>query len=309
MEDKKKKGRIRYLSKTPNIKSSDDEPLILTEEDSENTPTETRSTTAADGIPIDEKDIKFRAKDIKEKDDSKMFVKIEGAKRLERKRERAAKKKDEELIKRLQTAANKRKKENKAAENEKKAAKRKASRWIRNYKLKKVWKQVVRFRVPIIIVVALAIIIPTAIVVARNTQNAIEQQRIADEQAAKEKLVTDNKTEIYKIFEQVVGRSITVEQLTEITKNSSKALTVSYFDNEGIIFYENGGTEYIYFETTKKGKETTVKAFRYYNTIGERRIIIMNSENGFTISDDDEIKEYASLDDLAKDYIPSIVTN
>ena len=114
-----KSKKAEKLSESPNIESATGEPIVFdfTPEELDDT-----SESAVDGIPIDEKDIEFHAKDIKKKDDSKLFVKVEGAEKLARQKERAAKKKDDELIKRLQTAANKRKKEYKDAENEKKAA-------------------------------------------------------------------------------------------------------------------------------------------------------------------------------------------
>lgn len=114
-----KSKKAEKLSESPNIESATGEPIVFdfTPEEPDDT-----SKSAVDGIPIDEKDIEFHAKDIKKKDDSKLFVKVEGAEKLARQKERAAKKKDDELIKRLQTAANKRKKEYKDAENEKKAA-------------------------------------------------------------------------------------------------------------------------------------------------------------------------------------------
>jgi type II secretory pathway pseudopilin PulG len=304
MEDKKRKGKIRYLSKTPNIKSSDDEPLILTEEDSDNTPTETMNTTTADGIPIDEKDIKFRSQDIKKKDDSKLFVKVEGAERIAREKERAAKKKDEELIKRLQTAANKRKKENKAAENEKKAAKRKASRWIRNYKLKKVWKQVVRFRVPIIIVIALAIIIPTAFAINNKIQQEKEQQRIAAEKAAAERLIEENRTDMLKIYAQLAGTTKTKKEVQTIVGAYQGDIIVDFYDTtEGMILHEDGGLDFIRFDIKKTKKQTVVNNFRFSNTINEKQINIYGSAESYHYIRFGQDEEYSNVEDAINDYI------
>jgi tetratricopeptide (TPR) repeat protein len=64
---------------SPNIKSSvDTEPEVdkLSEEEARR---KAKETVAIDGIPIDEKDIKFHSKNIKEADTGKLFVKIEGA--------------------------------------------------------------------------------------------------------------------------------------------------------------------------------------------------------------------------------------
>ena len=61
--------------KSPNIRSADGEELdVPAKMDGAET-----ATPTVDGIPIAEEDIKFRAENIQKHDDSKMFVKIEGA--------------------------------------------------------------------------------------------------------------------------------------------------------------------------------------------------------------------------------------
>ncbi len=304
MEDKKKRvRRVRYLSKTPNIKSSDDEPIIIEEPELDDSQ-ESEDSPTAENIATNEKDIKFRSQDIKKKDDSKLFVKVEGAKRIAREKERAAKKKDEELIKRLQTAANKRKKENKAAEYEKKAAKRKATRWIRNYKLKKVWKQVVRFRVPIIIVIALAIIIPTAFAINNKIQQEKEQQRIAAEKAAAERLIEENRTDMLKIYAQLAGTTKTKKEVQTIVGAYQGDIIVDFYDaTEGIILHEEGGLDYIRFDIKNSKKQTVVSNFRFSDTINEKQINIYGSAESYHYIRFGQDEEYSNVEDAINDYI------
>lgn len=64
---------------SPNIKSAADEVMAEPQLSEEEARRKAKETVAIDGIPIDEKDIKFHAKDIKEADTGKLFVKVEGA--------------------------------------------------------------------------------------------------------------------------------------------------------------------------------------------------------------------------------------
>ena len=101
MEDRKK-------GSSPNIKNADvDLSFLPSSEDDTST---NEQVVEADGVPIAEEDIEFHAKDIKKKDDSELFVKVEGAKKIAKKKEQEAKKKDEELTKRLLHAADEKKK-------------------------------------------------------------------------------------------------------------------------------------------------------------------------------------------------------
>lgn len=130
MEDESKKtGEGVSPKSSPNIKGSDVDLSFLPSSNEE-----VEKKTIVDGIPIDEKDIKYRAKDIKDKDKSGLFIKVEGAKRIAKKKEREAKKKDEDLLKRLLDAENEKKAKKEA---EYKEAKKWAQDKIKKYKSQK----------------------------------------------------------------------------------------------------------------------------------------------------------------------------
>ena len=292
MEEKKKGSRrIRYLSKTPNIKSSNDEPLILGDhEPGTLTPT-------ANEIQAKEANLEFRSEDIKQKDDSKLFVKVEGAERIAREKERAAKKKDDELIKRLQTAANKRKKENRAA-------KRKASKLVRDYKLKEIWTQVVRFRILIMFVISLAILIPTALVIFHNVQKVVEQQRAVNERTAQEKLIKDNYTDMLKIYTQLAGTEKTKEEVDTIVEAFEGDIAAYYLDKTGgMIVHKDGGLDLIRFSIKTSKKQNIIYNFHFNDSIGDEQIDIYGSEKSYHYFYKGNDQIYDNINDAIKNYI------
>ncbi|MBO4855728.1 hypothetical protein J5500_05005 [Candidatus Saccharibacteria bacterium] len=300
MEERKKRTkRVPELSGSPNIKSATGEPIVFEEPIDE---PEDSTYSAVDGVPIDEENIEFHAKDIKKKDDSKLFVKVEGAQKIARKKERDAKKKDDELIKRLQAAANKRKQEYKDAENEKKAAKRKASKWIRNYKTKKVAKQIWRFRFfigAIVIALAAYLVIENVII-----PNKIAHDEAGQRAAARE-IIASSKTEMLKIFEQIVGKEMGEKDLREITKKSSVKIATELTNTEGMLYYEDGGTEVIQFEVEKNKWGLSVKNFKFLNQINGQNIQLYESGNIYYYSKEADLKMYPNLEELINGYILS----
>ena len=106
---------------SPNIKSAADEIIEEPQISEEEARRKAKETVAIDGIPIDEKDIKFRAKDIKEADTGKLFVKVEGAEERKKAIIRDMEKQKAELV---------RKEENqeKQARHDERRAKNKATR-------------------------------------------------------------------------------------------------------------------------------------------------------------------------------------
>ena len=78
--NKKQGGNSGDVFESPNIRNAEGESMsVPTNLDGPET-----SAPAVDGIPIAEENIKFRTKDIKRHDDSKLFVKVEGAEKRAR---------------------------------------------------------------------------------------------------------------------------------------------------------------------------------------------------------------------------------
>lgn len=106
----------KYVS--PNITSATGESLVISNEPPEKLEQDVEKVDV-DGIPIDEKDIEFRAKNIKKKNDGELFVNVEGAEKRAREAERKRRQEDQRVIKELAEKARNKKESNKRHEREK----------------------------------------------------------------------------------------------------------------------------------------------------------------------------------------------
>ncbi|MCR5573069.1 MAG: hypothetical protein K6F57_04850 [Candidatus Saccharibacteria bacterium] len=292
MEEKKKSSkRVRYLSKTPNIKNSSDKSFNSSSSDS------STSQATNNEVSTEKNKLSFNSQDIKQKDDSKLFVNVEGADRIAREKERAAKKKDDELIKRLQTAADKRKRENRAA-------KREASKQARNNQFKKIWAQIVRFRILVMAVLILAVLIPSAFVIYRNIHEVVEQQIIASKRAAENKLFEDNYTDMLKIYTQLAGTEKTKEEVNTIIDAFGGDIAVQYYElEEGVILHEEGRYDFIRFDIRTDKKQVIIYNFRYFDVINKERVSIYGDGKNYHFIYNNIDQEYDNVGELIKDYV------
>ena len=218
--------------KSPNIRSADGEELdVPAKMDGAET-----ATPTVDGIPIAEEDIKFRAENIQKHDDSKMFVKIEGAEKRARQAERDKKKKDEELIKKLHAAASERKKQHRKAKSEKRAAKRRATRQVIHGKIKIIAKFLYRLR---FLFLALVIILIGVIVTTNIIIPAINEQKAIEQKANEDKIVAENRTPIIEIYTKVAGKEFSKKELEDLIKKENSSLKIDYMHNSGFILGDN----------------------------------------------------------------------
>lgn len=115
---------------SPNITSAADEVMEMI--DAEKAARKKAETVEIDGVPIDEKEVKFKAEDIKKKGKTEYFVNVEGAEQRKREAQRRAKLEaeeakrrakadDERVINELHKKAEQRKRENRAVEEKAKA--------------------------------------------------------------------------------------------------------------------------------------------------------------------------------------------
>ena len=193
---------------SPNISSSEEE--IEQEVDKAAEEQKKRETVEIDGIPIEEKEIKYKAEDIKKKGRMNYFVNVEGAeerakaeaKRKEEEKRAAEKKAEEEKLaaerkaKEARLSAEKRqaaekqhiedvknyikKEKSKAAKEEKRADRKRAAADLKN-KLKKLFWNGKRKIFTLAIPVSVILIIIIASIVVTSIKNAeAENQWIAD---------------------------------------------------------------------------------------------------------------------------------
>ena len=254
------------IFKSPNIRSTDGEEL---DGPAKMDGAET-ATPAVDDIPIAEEDIKFRAENIQKHDDSKMFVKIEGAEKRARQAERDKKKKDEELIKKLHAAASERKKQHRKAKSEKRAAKRRATRQVIHGKIKIIAKFLYRLR---FLFLALAIILVGIIITTTLIVPTINEQRAIEQKANEDKIVAENRTPIIEIYTKVAGKEFSKKELEDLIKKENSSLKIDYMHNSGFILGDNE-SETIKFIIDEQGSDTKLNDFIYYNYVNEQDITI-----------------------------------
>ena len=294
--NEKQGGNSGDVFESPNIRNAEGESIsVPTNLDGPET-----SAPAVDGIPIAEENIKFRTKDIKRHDDSKLFVKVEGAEKRAREAERNKKKKDEELIKRLHAAANNRKKEHRKARNEKRVAKLKATHQAIHHKIKDIAKQIYRFRILIIILIVVII----GIIVAKTAVvPAIEEHQAAEQKATEDQIVADNTTPIIKIFKNVVGKKLDSKEVEEIVKSQDPDLVVSYWGLSGLIHHDGETDDTIKFLITKEADKTMLDGFEYHTYMGDEQVEISGTEGNYSYRCGYIIEDSSDLDYLIRKYI------
>ena len=270
--------------KSPNIRSADGEELDIPKklDGPETTPLTT------DDNPNAKKVTEFRAKDIEERDDSKLFTKVEGADKKARSIEREKKKKDEELIRKLRVAANIRKREYRKARNKKLAAKHKAARKAIRQKVKKVLH---RFRY---LIAAAFFIIAGTVIVNSIIIPTINKQQAAQRKEEEDNFVANNKTTMINLFVDLVGKEIKTTELTKLITATSSDMQIDIFEEDGEIYQENNSEESILFLIETKENIATANHFEFRSIHNGKLIKISGAENNFYYSYGDVV---ANLDD------------
>ena len=236
--------------------------------------------------------------------------KVEGAEKIAKKKEREAKKKDEELTKRLLHAAGEKKKAYKKAEDDKKAAKHKAKSWVRQYKVKKVWKKVKPFRAPIAITLAVIIVVGSSygIITGIIIPNRIAREN-AEREAANAKLVEDNRTDMIRLFSKLAGKELKEDEVDTLVKEMHNDIRTTLYreDEEGFIEHEGGKSEFIRFSLIEKDSLTFATRFYYISSLDGKAVKIYGGENGYYYVNGNDFRESSNLNELIEDYILAMV--
>ncbi len=283
MEDNEKRAGIDdSFSDSPNISTS-------TEDETTETPQE-NNTPTTDGVPIDEKDIKFHSKTIVKKDNSDMFVNLDQKK--VREIERAKKKKEEEIAEEKERAA-------KIVENEAKEQQKKIEAEARKERYKQFLEKVKKHKIPIIIATsALAIAMLTIFVIIPTIQHHITES----EKAAAKQMIEVNKTDMLRIFEQVVGKEMEYKKFKEIATKINKDVATDNFKTNGEL-YLNGTTEQINYALSKKNGTFMVSNFIYKQALDDGEAQIIKSDNIYYYCDGKETIEFNSLEEAINKHI------
>ncbi len=189
----------KTLFDSPNISASEETTNIKPEVDKEAEERKKRETVNIDGIPIDDKDIKFKAADIRKKQKMKYFVHVTDASKYEKqaaRRKAQAKRAAEQIAAEEKREAERKEKEAAVAAVKKQAEEKKhideVNAYVKQKKRenaaaakKETRGHAVRRRTITIGAIVATVLIVVGVVVALIISNA---QRIADEEAEKRKL-------------------------------------------------------------------------------------------------------------------------
>ena len=295
MEDSNKRtGDGLNFSDSPNIIPHQDE-----DNSSDASKNDEPKAPTTDGIPIAEEDIEFHSKSITEKDNKDLFVKID--KKAARELERSKKKKEEAAARKLQEIEDEKRRKEKQAENAQKSAERKAAVQERSNKekqiLQKIWS---KRKIILIIFVIITAILLVIFFVVPNIKGKIE----TEEQIATQKMIAENKTDMIKIFEKIVGKKYTLKDLGKTAKEISENAVIETYANSGEI-YINGTTERITFSITAQNGAKQATNFVYRQATEEGEIQIIKSEDMFYYYDGEETAEYLTLNELLNKHITS----
>ena len=185
--------------------------------------------------PIKEEDIKFRSENIVRTKGEDLMTNVEGAEERREQEKRAQEKREKETKEQIKKIKEKETKEQIRAA---RRSRHKAARQAAHTKVKRVAERIYRFRFPIIALAIIAVgiaVADVAIIPAINAQKAAEQQ------AAKEKAVADNETVMLKILSAAIDKELDETELEDLVKTIDPGATISYFREKGIIYdYDSG---------------------------------------------------------------------
>jgi len=243
-----------------------------------------------------ESNIEFHSHDIKSnRDRSDFFVNIEGADRIAREKELAAKRESAEQAKRARDAEREEKRQQKQAADDEKNAKRLAASDARMEKIDKIKDFVALHRrlvTAVVIIVVLIILSFTVIIpLVKAGLGAIKK-------AEDEKIIEENRTEMIKAFGQLIGKKMTIKEVRETISGYGDEMNVTLNGVEGTITRKGSYMEFIRFELFKEDKEQKVRNFKYYNTVGGKSVSIEGGENRYYYFNGDELEESSTPEEL-----------
>lgn len=291
--DKRTEDGLNF-SDSPNIIPHQDE-----DSNSDASKNDEPKAPTTDRIPIAEEDIEFHSKSITEKDNKDLFVKID--QKAARELERSKKKKEEAAARKLQEIEDEKRRKEKQAQNAQKSAERKAAIRERSDKEKQILQKIwAKRKIILIALAAVALILLVIFFVIPNIKGKIE----TEEQAATQKMIAEHKTDTIKIFEKIVGKEYTLNDLSKTAKEINKSATIETYSNSGEI-YIDGTTERITFSIVTQNKTKKTSNFVYKQATEEGEIQIIKSEDMFYYYDGEETAEYLTLNELLNKHITS----
>ena len=257
-------------------------------------PTNKGEQSEIDKNPIPEKEIKFHAADINRPDGKDLLVNIEGAQMRKIEEAKQQKKHQQETEKRKKAEKRKHKHEAKVIKRNKR---------IKNVKsiAKKIWGLRFIFLAGIAIIAALIIIFKFVIPGVNNKITEVAEQH---EKESAEKILREERTDMMKILEKVIGTKLTKEELRIAANEINPDASIYTYENEGEISM-NGTTEHIKFRI----QNNLLFDFSYTNRHNGVQQEIYKSGNKFHYINGSELYELGSLKDAFVKYLTNIASS
>ena len=257
-------------------------------------PTDKGGQSEIDKKPIPEKEIKFHAADISRPDGKDLLVNIKGAQMRKIEKAKQQKKHQQETEKRKKAEKRKHKHEAKAI---------KRNNRIKSVKniAKIIWGLRFIFLAVIAIIAALIIIFKFVIPGVNNKITEVAEQH---EKESAEKILREERTDMMKILEKVIGTKLTKEELRTVANEINPDASIYAYENEGEISM-NGSTEHIKFRV----QNNLLFDFSYTDHHNGVHYEIYKSGNKIHYINDSELYELDSLKDAFVKYLTNIASS
>ena len=232
-------------------------------------------------------EIKFRSADISHLDGKNLMANIEGSQKRKIEEAKQKKKDQQEAEKRKKTEERKRKHDAQVIKRNKR---------INNLRTiaQKIWKLRFVF-LGVIIITAIVLTVKVIIPLAGKIETETKK-------AAEEKIITENKTTMIKIYKELTGKTFTKEELEKIVNSKNANISITYEDSSGDISTANGGAESIIFSISQDG-QNTISNFYYYNCIDDKDVEIFGADGNYQYNYDNQLKNFDNINEAISAYI------
>ena len=217
---------------------------------------------------VSDGDLNFSSKDISKREKTKFFTRVEGSEKRAREEERKIAKQERELRERMLKEAEKKDsiKTNvqERAENEN----LRETKHIKNeFKQRKIREFIWKKRIWILASIAIIIVAILAVIFVPKIIESIERSK-------KEQIIAEEKTDTLTLYEKLVDKEFSREELERLVENEGKEYTVDYNEDGGGIINNNERPGIIYFSIVDIDGKEKAYSFIFNGDINGERVEI-----------------------------------
>ncbi|MBR3322712.1 hypothetical protein IKG13_01475 [Candidatus Saccharibacteria bacterium] len=282
------------------VNSRDDDASATSEQELMDTPIEDNginfdvvsdSTEATN----EEKEYNFSSKDISKREKTDYFVNVAGAEKRAKKAEKDKLKQERRSRKEMLKEASKSKADEAKERNAKEAAKNREAKHIREkYRFEKFRGFVWRYKVIITILAVFATLITLALIFVPKIIDSINQ-------ANRENIISVNKSDIMRVFEQVAGKEYSEnKELESVVRDISGDVVIDFYEGAGEIRTEDYIERVEFSILSDETENTTLSGFRYVDysdAIDNGVRYVYRNEDEYLYEYGDKNERYKSAED------------